>query len=931
MKVFLILMIYIWSIKNVSGQEGWSVQGRVLDANSLEALFRVEIADRKNGGIVRTSRNGHFQLKLTRKKDLLLAFTSPGYQILHLPVNDWGDSREIDLGTILLIAEEENPFYGEVQESITSDQQGEEAEVNTVAGGLGATKDLFLRTASFEFGSSFFKVRNLGSEYSTVYLNGVKMNKMHDGRPDWNNWGGLNDVWRGQETYPGFAISPYGLGNLGGSTNLYSSAWKKNSGLRISYAGSNRSYQQRIMATYGGRFGEGWAYLLSASFRSGQRGYREGTPYRAHSVLLSVDRAFTGRHRLNATLLYAFVERGKTSPMTEEVFGLKNAKYNAYWGYQGNQIRNSRQKRVAEPIIQLNHTWEPNSRTLLQNHICFQFGQVGSSRIDYGGSRWLESSWSIVGGGSNPDPTYYQKLPSYHLRKADDPDYARAFIAQKEFLANGQVDWDKLIEANQSPWYSGNSVYVLYEDRRDDSMLSLKSDVTRRLNGSMKLSLSLSFRKLHSENFANMLDLLGGERFLDVDPYADNWEEAQNDLTHPIRSVQAGEKFKYDYVLSAREWGTSISGMHTTRNVEAHLGVAYSAVSYQREGKYENGAYRENASYGKSATAAFSTISVKSGIMYKWTGRHMTQLSVNFLQQPPPYAHTFYNIRESNALVQGLGKESVLAADVVYRLRLRRLQGQAAAYYIQRGNTADISFYYADGLTGLENAGSSAFVQEILTQADKQSLGAEVSLRAEVAEGWYVKSVAAFGRSVYANDPTLQLSSEELTGPVDYGPAFLKNYYLADGPQQAFSVGLEYSSPNFWWIGLTGNYFRKSFVHVAPITRTRNFLLDTDGKPVTDLDADLARRLLEQEQLDPYVLINLVGGKSWKLSLGYLGFFGAFGNLLNQSHKTGGFEQSRNANYITLKEDHFREMPLFGPKYWFGYGMTFYASVYWRI
>ena len=931
MKVFFCLAMYFWNTLISSGQEGWSVKGQVQDAHSSEALFLVEVKDRKDGSAVRTSRLGEFHIKLSRRKELLLAFASPGYRTLYIPVNDWGDSREIDLGVILLEPEIEDLLKEEAISSETLDHQGEETEVHTVAGGLGATKDLFLRTASFEFGSSFFKVRNLGSEYSTVYLNGMKMNKMHNGRPDWNNWGGLNDVWRGQEFYAGFGISPYGIGNLGGSTNLVSSAYKNRSGLKISLAGSNRSYRQRIMATYGGRIGERWAYLLSASLRSGQEGYREGTPYQAHSVLLSVDRLFQGSHRVNATLLYAKVLRARSSPMTEEVFALKNEKYNAYWGYQGNKARNSRQKSVVEPIFQLNHSWEPNSRTQLQNHISLQFGQVGSSRIDYGGSRWLAPSGSIVGGGSNPDPTYYQKLPSYHLRNVSEPDYGRAYLAQKEFTANGQVEWDEMIRANQNPWNHGNSVYAWYEDRTDDSMFSLKSDLTRQMDSSLKLQLSLSFRKLKSENFAQTLDLLGGERFLDADPYADNSKEAQNDLRHPNRTVGPGERFKYDFLLTAREWGASLAGLHVTRNTEAHLGIAYNTIFYQREGRYENGAYQGDASYGESEPATFGTFSFKSGITCKWTGRHLTMFTLNFLQQPPPYSHAFYNIRESNALVSGLGNESILASDAVYRLRLPRLQAQVAAYYIKRNNTANISFYYADGLTGLENSGTSAFVQEILTHADKQSAGAELSLRAELTESWSLKVVAAIGRSVYANDPLLQLSSEDMPGPVEYGPAFLKNYYLADGPQQAFSAGMEYSSPNFWWISLTSNYFRKSYVNIAPITRTGNFLLDTDGRPIDDLDADLARKLLEQEQLTPYAMLNLAGGKSWKLPLGYLGFFAAFGNLLNQTHRTGGFEQSRNANYLTLKEDHFREKPLFGPKYWFGYGLTFYASVYWRI
>ena len=39
--------------------------------------------------------------------------------------------------------------------------------------------DIFYRTAAYEFGSSFFKVRGLDSDNATVQINGIKMNKLY--------------------------------------------------------------------------------------------------------------------------------------------------------------------------------------------------------------------------------------------------------------------------------------------------------------------------------------------------------------------------------------------------------------------------------------------------------------------------------------------------------------------------------------------------------------------------------------------------------------------------------------------------------------------------------------------------------------------------------------------------------------------------------
>ena len=131
--------------------------------------------------------------------------------------------------------------------------------------------------------------------------------------------------------------------------------------------------------------------------------------------------------------------------------------------------------------------------------------------------------------------------------------------------------------------------------------------------------------------------------------------------------------------------------------------------------------------------------------------------------------------------------------------------------------------------------------------------------------------------------------------------------------------------------GTCVNFFNKSYVSVAPITRSRNFFLDTDGLPIHDLDPELAQGLLHQELLPSYTNLNAVGGKSWKIKNTFFGFFASINNLSNNVYKTGGYEQSRTANYLTMKEDKNRSKPLFGSKYWFGYGTTFFTSFYIRI
>ena len=118
-------------------------------------------------------------------------------------------------------------------------------------------------------------------------MNGIEMNKMFNGRPQWSNWGGLNDVMRNQELTSGIVPSAYSFGSILGSSNINVRASMYRRGGRVTYSSSNRSYTNRLMATYtSGVVENGWAYALSVGRRWGNEGYQDGTFYDANSFFL---------------------------------------------------------------------------------------------------------------------------------------------------------------------------------------------------------------------------------------------------------------------------------------------------------------------------------------------------------------------------------------------------------------------------------------------------------------------------------------------------------------------------------------------------------------------------------------------------------------------------------------------------------------------
>ena len=806
--------------------------------------------------------------------------------------------------------------------SLSDDELNDDTSASdNISGLLNSSMDVFYRTAAYEFSSSFFKVRGLDSDNAIVHINGIKMNKLYNGRPQWSNWGGLNDVLRNQELSNGSIPLKYNFGGILGSNNINIRASEYGEGGRITYSSSNRSYSNRLMATYNsGMLEKGWAYSLSIGRRWGNEGYQDASFYDSNSAFLSVQKIFNSKHSLNLAAIYAPNRRGKVSPNTQEVYDLKGIKYNEYWGYQDGEKRNSRVKRVVEPIILLNHDWSIDENSSLETSIGYQFGEMGNSRLDYAG-------------GGNPSPAYYQDLPSYFLADTNGPDYEGAYIAQENFVNDGQINWNRIYDANITNNLSNlNAAYVLYEDRVDDTQLTINSAYNREINENIKITSSLNYRNLVSDNFAEISDMLGGYSYSNIDSF----DNLDYNLLSPNSIVSDGDKFKYHYKMNAEEISLFSMINFSYNKLEFYFAGDLTNTTYQRDGIFENEANAGNSS-GKGEEIKFDGYGVKAGITYKFSGKHILDFNSAYLQKAPSIRNTFTNSRvnhnvvgsDVNGLINNspITEEKVMSFDANYIFRTPIFTGRLTGFYSEVKDANEISFYYADGLVGFED--DSEFIQEILQGIDKKYLGVEFGVEAQVIPTVKLKGAASIGQYTYDNNPYLYLGADNNT--VAVGPSNLENYKIAGGPQRAYSVGFEYRDPDYWFIGVTSNFFTNTYVDVSPLTRTQNFYLAQDGLPFNDYDIDIARDLLRQEKFDDYMVVNMIGGKSWKIDDYFVGFFASINNILDQKYRTGGFEQGRNANYQQLLQDTNKPKRVFGPKYWYGRGTNYFLNLYFRF
>ena len=915
MKKLIFSVLFAIQALFLFGQTNKGVSGKIVDSKTQEQLQSIIVSIQNTNLTQLSDSHGKFYFDNVKIGSQLVLIKSDGYKDQLLKINII-EGKILDLGILYLeedITQEKQSALISLSENDIEDSNGGSESTNSL---LQSSRDAFLQAAAYNFGAARFSVRGIDSKYSNVMINGVSMNRFYDGRPQYGNWGGLNDATRNQEFTSGSSPSEYVFGGIAGTQEINTKASIYRPGTRISFLNTNTNYSFRTMATVAtGMNKKGWAFAISGGRRWAQDGYYEGTNYSANSLFISIEKKFNDRNSFSLTGIYAQNKRGKNSPNTAEQSDLAGIKYNSYWGFQEGEKRDSRVKKLEEPILMLTHYWKINPKTNLNTTASYQMGQIGNSRIDYTKS-------------DNPDPAYYRNLPSYYSNLFYYGNYignspensAKAEETKTTFLENRQLNWSNLYKINGENLDNGSRI-VLYEDRNDENSASLNTNLIGQLSDNILMTAGANYMYSKTKNFKNMLDLLGGNIFIDRSSFG-RGDQQQSDLNNPNRTLGVGEHYGYNYNIDATRLDAFTQFKFIYKKVDFYLAQSFSRSVYQRAGLYKNGYYPNN-SFGKSKKANFENFGFKGGITFKLNGRNFIDFNGIYMTKAPNTRDVFSNSRISNAITPAVSNENIKSIDWSYIIKTPRFKGRFTGYFSEISNATDISFYYADAI-----GSEGAFVSEVVTGINKKNRGLELGLEYQITSTFKITGVAAYGEYTFSNNPEINLTNDASATVINLGKAKLSGYKQAGMPQQAYSFGIEYRDPKFWWIGTNANYIAESFIDVSAIKRTSNYYdynVDTNYRPI---DQNLADEYLKQEKFDSFFLYNIVGGKSWKRRSATIGLFATVNNVLNSTYKTGGFEQSRDSNYTADYEDHQAKGGVFAPKYFYGYGRTCMVNLY---
>lgn len=808
--------------------------------------------------------------------------------------------------------------------NVSSDDDG--VVVQNVSGVLTASRDPFQNAAAYTFGNYRFQTRGYDRNEQQILINGAPMNDVETGNAFWSQWGGLNDVFRGRNSTYGLQASDYTFGGLNGSVYIDATAANQRKQTNITYSLSNRLYTNRLMLTHSsGLQKNGWAYSLSMSKRWGKEGYIEGTFYDGYSYYGAVTKRIGSKHEFNLTAFGAPTRRGKMGPSYQEAYNLTGDNfYNPNWGYQNGEKRNAKVFNSFQPTFILNYEYSPSEKTHWNTAVGYQFGKTGNSTLD-----WYNAA--------DPRPDYYKYLPNYYLY--DNPSNpAAAADNAAAFQADPHLDWDALYQANYmnkqaipnpdgSP--SGDSgrrsVYVLGNDVDDVKKWTFNTNLQHALNEHITLYTGISFISQRTESYRQLLDLLGGDYFLNVNSFAErNFIGTntynQNDINNPNRIVKEGDKYYYDYNVYFQKawwWGQAT---FTYNKFDFFATATYGFNSFQREGLYRNGLFAEgNQSYGKGDKQNFTIYGLKGGITYKINGRNYLYVNAGLSEDAPTVDNTYVSARTRNNVVVDPTTQKSYSIEGGYLLHTPKINGRLVGYATDIKDRVEMQRFYYQG-TGSANT----MVNYVLQGVNVRSTGLEIALDYKLTSSLSVAGVAALGQAFYTNNPTRVTRYEDnttnTTGVID--SAYIKNYYLGVGPQSAYTLGLNYRSKQYWMVNANFSYFDRNYIDVAASRRT------TETVGLNEPGSEQWHSIVDQEKFDPAFVIDLHIRKSFALykvikklpRRVYLAVDLSVNNLLDKKDfRTGGFENAR-FDYGTGFANKY------GSKYFYSYGRNFFLT-----
>lgn len=932
-----------------------TVFGYLKDSNGA-IVERAEVELKGVGGSQTADKIGYFQFVDVMPGNYQLVITKPNYEtkVIDFAVSE--DEKRKNLGVVSLLSSLSSADLGValLDNTVTDDEATTQSSLSV----LQSSRDVFSSLASYDLGFYWFRPRGIDGRLSETMMNGISMAKQTNGFIDFGNWGGLNEITRYPEIAVNHAPSEYAFGGVGSVIYKNTKASEYRKGSQLTYSLTNRNYRNRLSYRFSsGMSKSGWAFTGMIARRWAEEGIQEGTFYDAYGAYLGVEKRVNSNRTLTFNVIGAPYRRSTASPNTQEVYNYRGVHYNSYWGYQNGEKRSERVRENFQPMFQLSDYWKISDKTSLWTSVSYQFGKNRSSRLD----------WFRV---QNPSPTYYRRLPSYFLSQLENVqtdnltdaellNLRSAYNQAVDAWSSGdpsvtQINWDLLYQRNQlqpEGEYYGvtgkRALYFMVDDVTDDKIWNVNTHLTHDFSDRTRFFLNVAYQNYFSNQYREVKDLLGADFALNIDPFAatnnpgtsGQFNEGETNVTKRV-----GDRIGYDYNYGRQEVRVNPALKVNLNKFDVFVSGLFGYSTSYREGNFKHFLYQSSGQ--RSKNHEFLDFGLKGQVTYKIDGRNFLVYNGAYFSKAPFLEDLFINPRLSNTTAPNIKNTVVNANDLSYVLASPFVKMRLTGFLVDTQNDTTVQRFFADGiqLTNIAEDGTagtvqSAFVTQVMSNVEKRNMGAELGLEVKITPTLTFQGLANYGEYTYRNNPNVYFVSEAVGRYKDglayeeFGKSYLKGYRQGGTPQMAFSAGLRYNSPKYYWLGVNWNYLDHNYLDPAALLRTESFVNSAyTGTPYANITEAELRRVLAQYQLPSAHFVNVNAGKSWLIGKYYVLVSATVNNVLNnKNYITSGFEQTRNTSYRTYVQDFDRENSLFAPKFWYTQGRSYFVNLQFRF
>ena len=714
----------------------------------------------------------------------------------------------------------------------------------------------------------------------------------------------LRRVVVSEQSFSGLGFGSGQMGSLGSGMELYSTRQAVPiDGANIGLFFSGKGYLGGARATAHFTHRNGWSSSLHTTLKGGDDLYVKGVYNNALDLALRLSKHYESGASLSLVVLSTLSDRGLRSGTTEEAFRLTGNKlYNPTWGRQSAKVRNSRTRQDRVPFAVLSY----------QQPLGISTQMSLSLAGDYGTRKYSSLGWY---GAMTPRPDNYRYLPSYYGSEVVASQIEKAWREGDERYT--QVDWSELYAQNKIS--NQGAIYALEGHVERIAKAQAALNFTTDLSQNLTLDYGVRLKVNDSRNYKQMEDLLGALYLRDIDYYLmddDTYSlNYQNDLRHPNRKVQEGDRFSYDYSLKNYLLSADLLIHYRTDRWLWDVGLSVAEQRISRRGYFEKEIYSGSGSFGSSATAKFTPYTVKTTLGYSFSPKHYLNVGVALSDVAPEAKDIFLNPQYNNRLVDNPEAEHHFGAEATYRFSSPNAQFVVMAYMFSKRNQRQ-AFRAYDDL-------SATYCDVVVEGIGQLFYGVESAGKISLSRSLELALSASVGEYIYSVNPTLTHYDDRNGSVVSRSVSYMANCHVGGAPELSASAQITYFAYRGWVASCGVQAVAMRYVDPSPIRRTERVAQQAS------VSTEIYRSLISQARLSDAVTLDASLSRWFNVGRSRLSATLSVRNLLgNRSIEYSGYEQSRIRNYQSGANRVYLPMD---DVVMYSYPRTFYAVISWKL